>query len=129
MTQALADAAGPVVAVSDWMRAVPDLIRSGCPSDFTVLGTDGFGLSDTRAAVRRHFRVDAESITVGTSPRSPGAARSGTTPSSAPRRSTGSTTPRRRARRPRTPASPEPRPPGRRRHADPVGGAASARPA
>ena len=64
MTTALADAAGPVVAVSDWMRAVPDLIRTWVPGDFTVLGTDGFGLSDTRPATRRHFGVDAENITV-----------------------------------------------------------------
>ncbi len=54
----------PVVAVSDWMRAVPDLIRQWVPAPYTTLGTDGFGLSDTRPAVRRHFNVDAESITV-----------------------------------------------------------------
>ncbi len=54
----------PVVAVSDWMRAVPDMIREWVPAPFTSLGTDGFGLSDTRPATRRHFNVDAESITV-----------------------------------------------------------------
>jgi pyruvate dehydrogenase E1 component len=54
----------PVVAVSDWMRALPDLLRPWMPAPFTTLGTDGFGLSDTRPAVRRHFNVDAESITV-----------------------------------------------------------------
>ncbi len=54
----------PVVAVSDWMRAVPDQIRQWSPAAFSSLGTDGFGLSDTRPAVRRHFAVDAESITV-----------------------------------------------------------------
>jgi pyruvate dehydrogenase E1 component len=64
VTTALADAAGPVVAVSDWMRAVPDLIRPWVPGDFVVLGTDGFGLSDTRPATRRHYAVDAENITV-----------------------------------------------------------------
>ena len=53
----------PVVAVSDWMRAVPDQIRQWIPARFTTLGTDGFGLSDTRPATRRHFAVDAESIT------------------------------------------------------------------
>ena len=57
-------APGPVIAASDWMRAVPDLIRPWVPTDFHTLGTDGFGLSDTRPAVRRHFAVDAESITV-----------------------------------------------------------------
>jgi pyruvate dehydrogenase E1 component len=64
VTQALGDSGTPVVAVSDWMRAVPDLIRQWIPAPFTTLGTDGFGLSDTRPAVRRHFNVDAESITV-----------------------------------------------------------------
>jgi pyruvate dehydrogenase E1 component len=54
----------PVIAVSDWMRAVPDQIRQWVPARFTTLGTDGFGLSDTRPAARRHFAVDAESITV-----------------------------------------------------------------
>jgi pyruvate dehydrogenase E1 component len=58
--------AGPVVAVSDWMRAVPDLIRPWVPTDMLTLGTDGFGFSDTRPAARRHFLVDAESIAVGT---------------------------------------------------------------
>jgi pyruvate dehydrogenase E1 component len=62
----LADAAGPKVAVSDWMRAVPDLIARWVPGDYTSLGTDGFGLSDTRHALRRHFHVDAESVTVAT---------------------------------------------------------------
>ena len=54
------------VAVSDWMRAVPDLIARWVPGDYTSLGTDGFGMSDTRHALRRHFHVDAESIAVAT---------------------------------------------------------------
>ncbi|MFJ6196169.1 pyruvate dehydrogenase (acetyl-transferring), homodimeric type [Micromonospora sp. NPDC092111] len=62
--QKLADADGPKVAVSDWMRAVPDLIARWVPGDYTSLGTDGFGMSDTRHALRRHFNVDAESVTV-----------------------------------------------------------------
>jgi pyruvate dehydrogenase E1 component len=62
----LADADGPFVAVSDWMRAVPDLIARWIPGDYTSLGTDGFGLSDTRHALRRHFHVDAESVAVAT---------------------------------------------------------------
>ncbi len=57
---------GPAVAVSDWMRAVPDLISRWIPNDYTSLGTDGFGMSDTRHALRRHFHVDAESVTVAT---------------------------------------------------------------
>ncbi|HEU5110586.1 MAG TPA: pyruvate dehydrogenase (acetyl-transferring), homodimeric type, partial [Micromonosporaceae bacterium] len=66
VAQKLADAQGPFVAVSDWMRAVPDLISRWVPGDWTSLGTDGFGLSDTRHALRRHFKVDAESIAVTT---------------------------------------------------------------
>ncbi|MFD8194624.1 pyruvate dehydrogenase (acetyl-transferring), homodimeric type [Streptomyces wuyuanensis] len=62
VTRALADAPGPVLAVSDWMRQVPDQISQWVEQDYSSLGTDGFGLSDTREAVRRHFRVDAESI-------------------------------------------------------------------
>jgi pyruvate dehydrogenase E1 component len=57
---------GPVVAVSDFMRAVQDQIAPWVPNDFYALGTDGFGLSDTRGALRRHFKVDAESIAVAT---------------------------------------------------------------
>jgi pyruvate dehydrogenase E1 component len=66
VTQALRDSEGPVVAVSDFMRAVPDLIARWVPGGYTSLGTDGFGLSDTRHALRRHFHVDAESIVVAT---------------------------------------------------------------
>jgi pyruvate dehydrogenase E1 component len=64
VTSALADAAGPVVAVSDWIKAVPDQIARWVPGTYTSLGTDGFGFSDTRPAARRFFHVDAESITV-----------------------------------------------------------------
>ena len=55
---------GPVVAVSDWIRAVPDQIARWVPAPYTSLGTDGYGFSDTRAAARRFFHVDAESVTV-----------------------------------------------------------------
>jgi pyruvate dehydrogenase E1 component len=55
---------GPVIAVSDYMRAVQDQIAPWVEAPFYSLGTDGFGLSDTRGALRRHFKVDAESITV-----------------------------------------------------------------
>ena len=64
VTQALMSTTGPVVAVSDWMRAVPDGISRWVPGDWTSLGTDGFGRSDTRASLRRHFRIDPESIAV-----------------------------------------------------------------
>ncbi|GGQ16862.1 pyruvate dehydrogenase (acetyl-transferring), homodimeric type [Streptomyces roseolilacinus] len=62
--QALADAPGPVLAVSDYMRQVPDQIAQWVEQDYTSLGADGFGLSDTREAARRHFGVDAPSIVV-----------------------------------------------------------------
>nr|WP_244220412.1 pyruvate dehydrogenase (acetyl-transferring), homodimeric type [Micromonospora noduli] len=64
--QKLAESDGPKIAVSDFMRAVPDLIARWVPGDYTSLGTDGFGMSDTRHALRRHFHVDAESIVVAT---------------------------------------------------------------
>ncbi|CAB4706700.1 unannotated protein [freshwater metagenome] len=57
---------GPVIAVSDYMRAVQDQIAPWVEAPFISLGTDGFGLSDTRGALRRHFKVDAESIAVAT---------------------------------------------------------------
>ena len=64
VTTKLADVAGPVVAVSDFMRAVPDQIARWIPGDYTSLGTDGFGFADTRGAARRFFHVDAQSIVV-----------------------------------------------------------------
>jgi pyruvate dehydrogenase E1 component len=64
VTSVLSDATGPVVAVSDWIKAVPDQVARWVPGTFTSLGTDGFGFSDTRPAARRFFHVDAESIAV-----------------------------------------------------------------
>lgn len=58
----LRESPGPVVAVSDYLSALPDLVGRYVPRPLTVLGTDGFGLSDTRAALRRHFEIDAEHI-------------------------------------------------------------------
>jgi pyruvate dehydrogenase E1 component len=66
VTDKLNGAAGPVIAVSDYMRAVQDQIAPWVEQDFLSLGTDGFGLSDTRGALRRHFKVDAESIVIAT---------------------------------------------------------------
>ena len=66
VTTRLAETSGPAIAVSDFMRAVQDQIASWVPNEFASLGTDGWGLSDTRGALRRHFLVDAESITVQT---------------------------------------------------------------
>ncbi|MGR2708368.1 alpha-ketoglutarate dehydrogenase [Pseudomonas sp. AU10] len=52
----------PVIAVSDYVRAVPQMIASYLDSSYTVLGTDGFGRSDTRAALRDFFEVDRHHI-------------------------------------------------------------------
>src|ERR1700729_1650061 len=64
VTQALEASAGPVVAVSDWIRAVPDQVARWIPGSYTSLGTAGWGFSDTRPAARRFFHVDAQSITL-----------------------------------------------------------------
>ncbi len=53
---------GPIVAASDWMKAVPDQIAPWVAGRMVTLGTDGFGRSDTREGLRRFFEVDAESI-------------------------------------------------------------------
>ena len=64
--QVLAKEEGPFVAASDYMRLVPEMIDRWVPGGLFPLGTDGFGRSDTRAALRRFFEVDAESVTVAT---------------------------------------------------------------
>ena len=63
--QLLAQTQGPVIAASDYVRAVPESVRAYVPAgrSYSTLGTDGFGRSDTRAALRAFFRVDAASIT------------------------------------------------------------------
>jgi pyruvate dehydrogenase E1 component len=60
----LAETRGPIVAASDYVRAVPERIRAHLPPErrYTTLGTDGFGRSDTRAALRAFFEVDAAAI-------------------------------------------------------------------
>jgi pyruvate dehydrogenase E1 component len=58
VTERLSRHRGPVIAASDWARAYPDLIRAWVPRPYTVLGTDGFGRSDTRVALRDFFEVD-----------------------------------------------------------------------
>ena len=60
----LADRPGPVVAASDYMRTVADQIRPFVPGDYHVLGTDGFGRSDTRTQLRRFFEVDRHNVVV-----------------------------------------------------------------
>jgi pyruvate dehydrogenase E1 component len=64
VTESLAGSGGPVVAVTDFVRAVPDQISRFVPRHFTSLGTDGFGRSDTRDTLRRFFEVDAAHIVV-----------------------------------------------------------------
>ncbi|GAB3053431.1 pyruvate dehydrogenase (acetyl-transferring), homodimeric type [Sediminivirga luteola] len=64
VTQKLAEAEGPVIATSDYMRAVADQIRQYVPQHFTSLGTDGYAISDTRPAARRYFHVDGPSVVV-----------------------------------------------------------------
>ncbi len=64
VTQQLAERGGPVVAATDFVRGYPDLIRNWVPGRFTVLGTDGFGRSDTRVALRDFFEVDARYVTL-----------------------------------------------------------------
>jgi pyruvate dehydrogenase E1 component len=61
----LSGAEGPFVAVSDWMRAVPDQIARWVPGQYQSLGADGFGFADTRGAARRYFHIDAQSIVLG----------------------------------------------------------------
>ncbi|MFD1713768.1 pyruvate dehydrogenase (acetyl-transferring), homodimeric type [Amnibacterium flavum] len=66
VTSKLAHTDGPVVAVSDFSHAVPDMIRQFVPGDYATLGADDFGFSDTRAAARRYFKIDGPSVVVRT---------------------------------------------------------------
>jgi pyruvate dehydrogenase E1 component len=62
--QCLAERSGPVVATTDYMKSYADQIRAFMPKSYTVLGTDGFGRSDTRKKLRRFFEVDRFYIAV-----------------------------------------------------------------
>ena len=62
--RSLATIDGPIVAVSDFQKAVPDQIARFVSKPFITLGTDGFGFSDVRSALRRHFEVDVAHIVV-----------------------------------------------------------------
>ena len=64
LTTKLKNSTGPFIGVSDFMHAVQDQIRAWIPGDYATLGADGFGFSDTRAAARRHFKIDGPSIVV-----------------------------------------------------------------
>jgi pyruvate dehydrogenase E1 component len=60
----LAPTVGPIIAVTDYVRALPEMVRAFIPAGrrYVTLGTDGFGRSDSRAALRSHFEVDARAI-------------------------------------------------------------------
>ena len=62
ITQVLENTTAPIIAVTDYIKALPDMIVQWVPNKYRSLGTDGFGLSDTRESLRSHFRVDANSI-------------------------------------------------------------------
>jgi pyruvate dehydrogenase E1 component len=66
VTRQLESAPGPFLAASDFMKTLPDLVARWMPRPLTPLGTDGFGRSDTREALRRHFEIDAEHIVAAT---------------------------------------------------------------
>jgi pyruvate dehydrogenase E1 component len=65
VAQCLDQHPGPVVAATDYIRAFPDQIRAHVPRPYRVLGTDGFGRSDYRKALRRFFEVDRHHVVVG----------------------------------------------------------------
>ena len=64
VTKQLEGAEGPIIASTDYTTSVPDQIRQFVPNEFATLGADSFGFSDTRAAARRHFKIDAHSMVV-----------------------------------------------------------------
>ncbi|HET9059761.1 MAG TPA: pyruvate dehydrogenase (acetyl-transferring), homodimeric type [Acidimicrobiales bacterium] len=65
VTQTLGNAEGPIVAVTDYMKAIPDQISRWVHAPFVTLGTDGFGRSDDREHLRRYFETDAAHVVVG----------------------------------------------------------------
>jgi pyruvate dehydrogenase E1 component len=62
VAQVLGPDGGPVIVATDWIKTLPDLVAPWAPQPYIVLGTDGFGRSDTREALRAHFEIDAPSI-------------------------------------------------------------------
>ena len=64
VTEVLGPDGGPVVLVSDWVKALPDLLGRWLPAGYVSLGTEGFGRSDTRAALRELFEIDAPHVAV-----------------------------------------------------------------
>jgi len=66
ITKQLEKADGPVIASSDYIRSVSNQVRQYVPATYTVLGTDGFGRSDTRKNLRRHFEVNSHYVVLAT---------------------------------------------------------------
>jgi pyruvate dehydrogenase E1 component len=66
LEECLAGVTGPFIAASDYVRALSEQLRPWIPGDYYCLGTDGMGRSETRPALRRHFEVDAELVTIAT---------------------------------------------------------------
>ena len=64
LQQTLADQTGVFIAVSDYMKALPNSIASWMPGPYSVLGTDGFGLSESRSDLRDYFEISPEHIAV-----------------------------------------------------------------
>jgi pyruvate dehydrogenase E1 component len=64
--EVLGDRSGPFIAATDYMKTVADQIRQWVPGRYAVLGTDGFGRSDSRAELRRFFEVDRNSVVLAT---------------------------------------------------------------
>ncbi|MCJ7710459.1 MAG: pyruvate dehydrogenase (acetyl-transferring), homodimeric type, partial [Chloroflexi bacterium] len=62
VAQVLGPDGGPVIVATDWVKTLPDMVAPWVPAPYLVLGTDGFGRSDTREALRAHFEIDAPSI-------------------------------------------------------------------
>jgi pyruvate dehydrogenase E1 component len=66
VSQVLPVDGGPIVAATDWMKALPDMVARWLPGDYVSLGTDGFGRSDTREALRSLFEIDPPHIAAAT---------------------------------------------------------------
>jgi pyruvate dehydrogenase E1 component len=66
IVSALSKAKGPIIAATDYMKALPDLLAPWLTGRLLSLGTDGFGRSDNREHLRRHFEVNAESVVAAT---------------------------------------------------------------
>jgi len=66
VSQVLGPDGGPIVAATDWVKALPDLVARWLPDSYVSLGTDGFGRSDTREALRSFFEIDPPQIAAAT---------------------------------------------------------------